>query len=730
MRILCGFVFLIPVFAVGQFTYKLDQSIPVQLGGVALPNAWAGGINAAQVNTIDLNFDGQDDLAIFDRAANKVITFLAVDNAYLYAPEYERFFPDDLQNWMLLRDFNCDGRKDIFTGNIFGIKVYQNISEPNQPPAWKQFWFYGSGGSRSEALLTLGFSGKINLQLNFDDMPAIADADGDGDLDIFNPRFAGTATIEYHRNYSMERYASCDSLDFERITTAWGNVLECECGDFAFNGDDCTTNGRIEHSGGKSFLALDIDNNGAVDLVYSETECATVYTLLNEGTVEFPIITTASIFPTADAINLIDYPATYFEDVDFDGVKDLLVSPNLSVRSFPEVDFQSSLWLYKNTGTNDLPQFIFQQNNFLQDQMIDVGDNAVPAFIDIDSDGDLDLFIGYNTNTTTGSISFYENTGTSINPAFHFNSNDAFNLAALNFTNIKPAFADINRDGKIDLVFTATEIATGITKLYFIPNMNDTGIAYSISNLQTTTVTINRNENVALADINQDGYVDLLIGRSIGSLEYWRNIQSATPAFVLEDDSYLGYGVSTARLNLSCHVADLDGDSRQDLIVANQRGEISILNDFRNASDASFTIANVVFNPLMQEFPYSTYRFGGQAWATTARLFADSRSAILIGNTQGGLHLLRNDGGQELPDEPLIEVYPNPIHSASQQLTLRTDRGAEFQIYNSLGQQIVYKQKILPFQEYKINIPIGHNGLYFLRFFIDGRSIVRKLIIY
>jgi hypothetical protein len=32
---------------------------------------------------------------------------------------------------------------------------------------------------------------------------------------------------------------------------------------------------------------------------------------------------------------------------------------------------------------NILPQFSFQKNNFLQDEMLDVGDYAVPAFADI-----------------------------------------------------------------------------------------------------------------------------------------------------------------------------------------------------------------------------------------------------------------------------------------------------------------------------------------------------------
>ena len=130
-------------------------------------------------------------------------------------------------NWLLLRDANCDGRKDIFTGNNLGIKVYMNATGTDGKPAWEHFQFYtGNGGQSSEVLLTKGFSTKVNLQLQFDDLPAIVDADGDGDLDIFNVRFVGNGTVEYHQNFSMERYGSCDSLDFERITQKWGNFTE------------------------------------------------------------------------------------------------------------------------------------------------------------------------------------------------------------------------------------------------------------------------------------------------------------------------------------------------------------------------------------------------------------------------------------------------------------------------------------------------------------------------
>ncbi len=206
---------------VAQFNYVIDQSVPVtDQNDAAISMPWAGGLNAAQINTLDLNGDGQQDLAVFDRTSDRVITFLNVNNQYRPAPEYETFFPSEITNWMLLRDYNGDGKKDIFTGDNLGIKVYTNVTEPGGSLQWRQFLFTGVG-SKSTVLLTKYSSGKINLQLNGDDLPSIGDADGDGDLDLFVTRYPNGSTIELHKNFSVERYGTTDSLDIERAIATW-----------------------------------------------------------------------------------------------------------------------------------------------------------------------------------------------------------------------------------------------------------------------------------------------------------------------------------------------------------------------------------------------------------------------------------------------------------------------------------------------------------------------------
>jgi hypothetical protein len=365
MRISSKYILLIVfslsfAFAKAQFNYSIDQSIPVEINGESLAMPWAGGLNAAQINTMDLNGDSKPDLVIFDRTARKIITFLNQNNQYFYSPDYESFFPSEINNWMLLRDFNCDGKKDIFTSDPFGIKVFVNTTQSNKI-SWRQY-------NPGSPLLTRGSSSNINLKVNTDDVPAIDDIDGDGDLDVLNVRFVGIGTIEWHKNLSIERTGRCDSMQLERITQTWGEFEECECGKISFaGGKTCTqilTGGRTEHTGGKALLSMDFDNNGVRDLFFTEEECANLYLLSNQGTATNALMNSFEAFPTGAPLSMPFFPAPYSEDVDFDGLPDLIVSPNISSHESFSIDFQKSLFFFKNTGTKQLPKFTFQKPIF------------------------------------------------------------------------------------------------------------------------------------------------------------------------------------------------------------------------------------------------------------------------------------------------------------------------------------------------------------------------------
>lgn len=728
-------IVLFPLCVRAQFTYVLDESIPVSdLEGNLLAMPWAGGLNAAHYNTMDLNLDGKDDLVLYDRMAGKVLTFLNDNNRYVPAPQYESAFPAEITNWLLLRDANCDGRKDIFTGDNLGIKVYINVTT-GERPAWKQYIFYaGPGSTGSPVLLTKGFSGKVNVQLQFDDLPAFVDADGDGDLDLFNVRFVGNGTVEYHRNYGMERYGTCDSLDFERQTQTWGGVTECGCGVFAFNGNPCppATGGRTEHAGGKSLLALDANGDSKIDLLFSEATCTNLYLLPNTGTLDNPQITTASPFPPGHPASFLLFPATFYEDLDFDGVKDLLAMPNIFTKIQLQTDLAHSNWFYKNNGTDTAPNFVFQRSDFLQSSMIDVGDNSVPAFIDIDGDGDFDMVVSQHTSSSLPSaIALYENVGTADAPAFKLADEDLWGFSRLPFYNVKIQFADFTNDGKLDLVFTATHLQSGFTRLYFVPGTGNGVIDVGGQSIQQSDVTIGLNENVYVADVDRNGLADILIGRTNGSLEYWRSRADGSLGFDLTESSFLGLGSSVLRQNLACSISDLDGDGKTDLILGDQTGMLSIVSNFREAGGASGAVSELVFNDITKT--YERHNLGGRLWPTAVNLYNTTKPAIVVGNVLGGLSILRHDEGEELPNDPVVDVYPNPVQRSNftgKELTIKTDRPAFVQTFSALGQVMTEPQYLLGNEEYSFSVASLAAGLYILRFTIENKTITRRVVVY
>ena len=108
-----------------QFNFTRDNSVNVYENSIPLNNAWNGGVNSAQFSEIDLNLDGIKDIIIFDRSGNKLSPYLNVNGNFIFSPEYRNLFPT-IASWILLVDYNCDGKQDIFTYQNAGIAVYTN----------------------------------------------------------------------------------------------------------------------------------------------------------------------------------------------------------------------------------------------------------------------------------------------------------------------------------------------------------------------------------------------------------------------------------------------------------------------------------------------------------------------------------------------------------------------------------------------------------------------------
>ena len=723
--ILCVVILMLAALSAtsyAQTSFDFITGVPVVVDNDTLRDAWAGGLNAGQYSTIDLDQNGEPDLVVFDRTSGKLNTFLRQNGQYRYDPAYEALFPDDLRYWVLLADYNCDGKPDIFTHSDRGIRVFENTSE-------EQLTFT----LVADPVITEGSSGTFNLPVNSTDLPGIVDVDGDGDLDVLVFDFAAGGTIEYHQNLSQETTGTCQELLFRRVTRAWGDFAECFCGEYAF-GEPCSANGgrtaRTEHVGGKSILTWDTDGDGDQDLAFGDETCTNLAFLKNEGTPAQALFLAASdTFPTAvAAADEFFFPAGYRAEVTSDEQPDLIVAPNVFSNVQNSIDFTRSSWLYRNVGTEVQPRFELTQKDFLQQKMIDAGANAAPALGDYDGDGDYDLLLGAEYLSEQARLQLYENVGTRTHPIFRLVDTDYLGLSAEKFTLLKPSLADINGDGAVDLVLQAG--GNGVTaRLYYQLNQSARGWDF-VSGLQPLGVAPVKFDTPFFYDLNQDGRADLLIGRVVGRLEYYRNDGGEPATFTLVTDSLAGIKNDPFKRNLAPWVGDLNGDSRPELLTTDGSGVLRLYENFLDD-----TRPPVVTTQLIRSDEGATResRLGARNWLAGADLFGTGQPVIALGHAQGGVYLLGSTNGETSPTpgegELTLRVFPNP-NTQPDPLRVRVNQPAQLLIYSVLGQLVSQLDQLNPGVVHTLNKTSLANGVYVIKAIgPQGTTAVQRLIV-
>ena len=735
------FLLLCPFILVGQnFPVSFNTNIEIIKDGKNL--SLTGGFNSPQFSTIKVDNDELEDLFIFDRTTNQILIFLQKkdnqnESYWNFAPEYTQLFPK-LRNWVLLRDYNNDGQKDIFASTPFGVIVYQNTENKTGNLSFE---------IAKELLFSTGITGNpLNLSIDVTDIPAILDLDGDGDMDILNFRPAIGTTVEWHKNLSQENYSSSDSLVFEKETIKWGDFEECVCENYIFGANSCRTE-KEEHAG-SSLLILNLDNNPSLDLLVGDVACDYITALYNEGTNTEAILRNPKTrFPAQKPIDIPTFAAVFYEDVTFDGTPDLLAAPNLYSNDGNLVDYENSAWLYQNKGTKQNPDFEFVKENFLQENMLDIGENARPAFMDMDKDGDLDMILGerghlFSPTSYKAILHFLENVGNNQNPKFECINDDFLNFASsstFSFQFLKPIISDFNGDNKEDLLFTAFDLNARKTGIYWIENKannQNSQANFSLSDVEEimlTEINLGINDEILLTELNSDTKIDLLVLQNRGGIKSF--LQQNDGSFVLDNSNFGNQDFTRGSFALyNRNENDENGKTSSDLLLSNPELGLFLIKDFKN-QEANFDLIPLSLSTqnLSNGFPSTVLNSQNSSLYFGNTVFPVAfGTQIVIGTVGGGLQWLSPEGNiisgidkeNEKATNLFLKIYPNP---ATDILTVQTKEKGKLFLYDAKGQVLIEKE--IRSSENKIDISCFSNGLYLLVFTTEKRQTYQKIIV-
>jgi len=709
-----------------------DQSITVSDDGSDLSLAWAGGLNNPQFSSIDFNQDGINDLFVFDKSGNVILPMIkdgaTNEIAYYYDPNYTPKFPE-IHDWALLRDFNCDGYPDIFSFSDFGpgAMVYLNNGQSGSN------WF-----SIADSLLYTYYeigssSGDVNIFISSIDLPAIHDVDDDGDLDIFTFQLQGSK-VEFHKNFSQENDNEC-GLDYELKNRCWGYFAEDTDSEEILLGQNCVNvvNPQIggpAHHTGSTLLMLDINDDGYDDLVMGDVSYSSLTTVVNGGPNALGLDSITSVnyfFPnTSTELILHTFPASFYLDINNDGINDFIAAPNAQYTS----DNVNAVRLYLNNGTNNAPELEWVQNDFLQGEMIDVGEGAYPIFVDVNQDGLMDLLVGnrkkISDSLSNSSITYFENIGTSTNPSFELENDNMFNLSAIGVGEaLYPSFLDLNGDNALDLILGNLE-----GELYYLLNsaseneaFDFPGPAFPLLDNTDEAIDVGQLAKPTFFDLNEDGLSDLIVGERSGRLSYFENTGTPSNAdFTLITDT-LG-GVRSPGFLLNTGYSSplfFNEDDEIFLVLGSETGEIQYYDNISGNLSGTFAQTAGPASDLFEGKRTSVARYD---------LNNDGLADMIIGNYRGGISYFKGDlssGIQDPIKKKTYSIYPNPSSSS---LTISFDKTQSYdiRIFNQIG-QLIKSFATVNQTKFLIDVQDFPNGQYIIQIENKDERFVEKLII-
>ena len=735
--------------------YMLSD-IDVKTSSKTLEYPFAGGLRAPQINTVDLNLDGIDDLLIFDREGNVSVPLIrGVEGGLTYQPEFRNILPE-FNSWVLFRDYNNDGLKDIFcapiTVAIPGVQIYTAVNNGGQLEyellEFSEFDFdilyYPVGNTFIQVFVSPA------------DIPDVIDVDKDGDLDILAFEPSGS-TIFYFQNMTVERDLPPGQIEYRVGESCYGGIFESgfseaitlsaelgTCATALWDPQDALAQTR--HAG-STVKSRDLNGDGLEDLLLGDVSYDGIVNLLNSGTNEQAWMTEQILrFPEVDQVEPVDiqlFVTTAFEDIDGDGVDEMIATPN----SRSSLQGREHIWAYDIEIEEDsISNYDLISKNYFVDEMIYTGTMSAPLFFDYNNDGLTDLLIGTSGRSIDGiqidpRMILYENTGSEVLPEFTIVNNDYLGMSEFSTTSrhFAPSIGDIDGDSDLDMV-----IGDETGRLYVVLNASSQADRFSWTSPQYDPwgIKVSAWAKPLIIDWNNDGLGDLILGEQnfnssngvLGSLNYFQN-QGGPRNPIFNPDETMApnnpvfgevYTKQPGFINNFSAPAILDIGNRDLLAVGTERGNLFLYDSLGRDEGAVFVEVNAFLGNV---------REGAIGAPTFADIDNDQLLEMAIGTRRGGIAIYETDikvdfgSTNNTPqiNSTYIELSPNPV---AQELQIEFQgvvcNSCLLQVWSVAGQLMSEFQ--LSSSKTTLDVAGLSNGLYFVRAFLDEGIITQKFV--
>ncbi len=725
---------------------------PVTIDGKTLTNPFTGGLNSPQFNEMDINLDGFKDLIVFERVGDKLMCFLNDGNIpanYHFAPSYNSIFPE-IENWMVLKDYNQDGIEDLFTSfDKNGIFVYKGIRENGKLYFKKHINPYFD-----ENVLSAKHDNGLTLRVicNDTDIPVIEDIDFDGDMDILS--FTDGTSMSMFKNICNENNIPLDSFKLIQTRRCWGRFAEHPKSEEILLSDDpyrCAKwDGLSNRHSGSTSLVIDVDNDQDYDLLLGDVGYNSLIFMKNGGNKSNAWMNLKERdFPQYDIpVNLDVFVAAFYIDIDRDGKKDLIVAPNTEYDELNPPQNVENVHYYKNVGTGDSVKFKYIRNNFLIDEMLDFGINSVPVFTDVNADSLMDIVIGTgpavgNSKIEASRLIYFRNNGTQTNPSFVLEDNDYLNTSKISsefdLNYFVPAFGDLDGDGDNDLL-----IGNNNGTLIYYKNIAGKNKEYKFDQaiMDYKGINIFSYSSPLIFDMNKDGLGDILVGcgndyhtplEYYGSIVYYENKgEKDNPDFINDpftapNTPFFGKIIlSNFSTNISnAHLSVYKDDDDEFLFVGYKAGFINLYKDFSN---------HVYDNLNPENEEYMDIDVGSNSAPAVADIDGDGYLEMLVGTKRGGLEFwntdlkVKNGLSTKNPfSKSKIDIYPNPFEDEIIiDINDNPGKTINYSIYNTVGSLLI-KNKLYKGNN-KIKLNMLRNGVYFIKISSERNYKTFKII--